>query len=603
MSSICIIYPEYKQNTVNPLRIILICLFLLTITFIKAQDNLEYKKDSLRQVISQTEGKEKLRAYTRLSYLYMSELGDDLKMDTLLTLFDEMDAEARTQGNISQQGMIRGNIIISFQNKGRHDEVIRRAPETLDFLAANKLWRFYYQIFSVIAESYTATGEYEQSITEAKKVYELAKEQKDDGGMAVALYIMANAYNHQKRWKEMEKSLRECIELLHNNDLYFNILTKAYTFLISSLKSQNRYDEALLVLPEFEKTIRHYEKYTNSPQREAWANFYIAGMYIYLDTGEYEKAGLWLEKVESGANAQVPQYELLRARALILASRKEYQEALTKIDSVIFIAGDQDIFLHNNLRQLKMNILIQMGHVNEAEQLFDDFIAAQDSIYKLEVSAQLDELRTQYEVDKHIIEKERNHNYFLFALGGCILLTVLLGIVIYYNRIITRKNRGLFRQIKEQDRLEDKLEEITYRYKTLTQSLPPSSEEKEISPELLQGDFQQQLLVTRLHEYLITHRRFANTEMNRDELLIPLATNRTTLSEAVKNVTGKTLMEYIQSIRVEEAKRMLDENPKLTMEAIAGECGMASRTFYRLFYNRYNITPSEYRKIALQAKN
>ena len=60
-----------------------------------AHNPLQHQKDSLRRVIEQSEGIDKLRSYNRLYYLYMSEIADDRKMDTLLTLFDQAEAEAR----------------------------------------------------------------------------------------------------------------------------------------------------------------------------------------------------------------------------------------------------------------------------------------------------------------------------------------------------------------------------------------------------------------------------------------------------------------------------------------------------------------------------
>lgn len=42
-----------------------------------AQSSLQHQKDSLRQVIEYSEGMDKLTAYNRLYYLYMSEVADD----------------------------------------------------------------------------------------------------------------------------------------------------------------------------------------------------------------------------------------------------------------------------------------------------------------------------------------------------------------------------------------------------------------------------------------------------------------------------------------------------------------------------------------------
>ena len=62
-----------------------------------------------------------------------------------------------------------------------------------------------------------------------------------------------------------------------------------------------------------------------------------------------------------------------------------------------------------------------------------------DSLWLIENNAQLDEIRTQYEVDKHVAEKERQRIIIFFSIGGCIVLAIALGIWIYLNRKITKR--------------------------------------------------------------------------------------------------------------------------------------------------------------------
>jgi AraC-like DNA-binding protein len=105
-------------------------------------------------------------------------------------------------------------------------------------------------------------------------------------------------------------------------------------------------------------------------------------------------------------------------------------------------------------------------------------------------------------------------------------------------------------------------------------------------------------LVESMREYIIKNKDITLTEIDRDKLAIALSTNRTTLSEAVKDVTGKTLMEYVHFLRLEEARKILESCNELSIEAIAEECGLNARTFYRLFKEHYRISPTEYRKMA-----
>ncbi len=556
-------------------------LYFLTLCFIlpiPAQNQRQELKDSLRRVIAQSEGKAKLKAYSRLYELYMPDVDNKEVMDTLKILFDQTEAEAIKQGNISAQGMVYGNLIIALVNGGKYDEAISKIPDCLDFYKKNKMWRFYYQIHMQLISLYNLKGDYEKASEEAQKMYNQAKEQNDKAGMATALYTTSTIYNIQERWKEQEQCLRESIAMLWEVSGYDNILTQAYAFLCMSLRSQERYDEVLKLIPEYEKAINRFEKAIGRTDIAAHINFNTVLMNNYIDTRQYDKAEVYLTQLEKMANNSINNFETLRAKALILQSRGKYNEALASIDSAMAQVSESEFDI-NLAREIKMEILARAGRVNEALEMYREIVAANKELSDTEVNARFDELRTQYEVAKHIAEKKRNFHYFLFALGACLFLAVLLACVFYYNRVITTKNHNLYKQIKEQDRLADKL-----------------SREASDTPSYTGEQFD---LMTQLREYLLTGDNIANVDINRDEIITALRTNKNTLSEAVKAVTGKSPMEYMRTMKIEEARRLLGKHPELTIEAVAYSCGFnIPSTFYRLFKKEYGISPSEYRKMA-----
>lgn len=561
-----------------------------------AQNNLQHQKDSLRQVIEHSEGIDKLRSYNRLYYLYMSEIADDQKMDTLLMLLNRVEAEAIKQGNAEMQGMVYGNAIIAHINRSEHDKVIEKAPAYLDFYIENGLWKFYYQIHMQLITAYNLKGEYESAVEEGEKMYARAKERKDKAGMATALYATGIIYNSQDRWKEEEKCFRECIGLLWEVSGYDNILTQSYAFLCMVLRAQNRYDDLLQLVPEYEKAIARFEKASGRAQPEARGNLYIALMNTYIDIREYDKAEPYLAKIEGLINNDISRFELLRARALILQSHGDYGKALAAIDSAMTRTPESD-FNRNSLRRIKMQILARMGRYREADGLLNEIIATNDTLKNVEVNARFDELRTQYEVEKHIAEKERNFHYLLFALAICLVLALLLAGAFYYNRTIALKNRKLYERIKEQDRLADELSRLENARQS--ESSPKDSGKKAGATELFASSGEQQNLVIRLQEYLLSDDNLSNTDINRDGIISALGTNKNALTDAVKSVTGKSPMEYMRTLKVEEARRKLDSHPELTIEAIAFSCGFnIPSTFYRLFRKQYGISPTEYRKMA-----
>ena len=101
-------------------------------------------------------------------------------------------------------------------------------------------------------------------------------------------------------------------------------------------------------------------------------------------------------------------------------------------------------------------------------------------------------------------------------------------------------------------------------------------------------------------EYLfskISHiMRSSHGRCTREELEMLLHYNGEYLNRIVKKQTGKTILEYGQSIYLEEARQLLSNTDK-SISSIIEELGFSNRShFYRLFKNAFGETPMDYRK-------
>lgn len=75
------------------------------------------------------------------------------------------------------------------------------------------------------------------------------------------------------------------------------------------------------------------------------------------------------------------------------------------------------------------------------------------------------------------------------------------------------------------------------------------------------------------------------------------------LSEFINSNYYKSFKQFINSYRVEEAKKIMEENDTITLTEIAFEVGFNSiPTFYRTFTEYYTISPGAYRKKMLCRK-
>jgi transcriptional regulator GlxA family with amidase domain len=70
-----------------------------------------------------------------------------------------------------------------------------------------------------------------------------------------------------------------------------------------------------------------------------------------------------------------------------------------------------------------------------------------------------------------------------------------------------------------------------------------------------------------------------------------------TLKRRFKAATGMTLIDYLQNLRVEQAKRLLESGP-LPVDEISAEVSYEDPSFFRrLFKRRTGLTPSQYRRL------
>ena len=92
---------------------------------------------------------------------------------------------------------------------------------------------------------------------------------------------------------------------------------------------------------------------------------------------------------------------------------------------------------------------------------------------------------------------------------------------------------------------------------------------------------------------------YVNPQITIKEVAAALSTNTRYLSEAIRNETQQTFNDYVNTLRLEQACRLIlsDKFSQMTIEGIAVESGFSTRSnFYRLFRSKYGLTPSELKK-------
>jgi len=98
-----------------------------------------------------------------------------------------------------------------------------------------------------------------------------------------------------------------------------------------------------------------------------------------------------------------------------------------------------------------------------------------------------------------------------------------------------------------------------------------------------------------LHITKIIHDQIDNEALSLDFIASEVVLSKMQLYRKIKEITGQTPMEYIRSIRLKQAEKLL-KTTNMTVQEIMFHCGFNNKAyFYREFAKKYHLTPKEYR--------
>jgi len=258
--------------------------------------------------------------------------------------------------------------------------------------------------------------------------------------------------------------------------------------------------------------------------------------------------------------------------------------------------GTENIVISNWYNMLKARLHFDMGDYRQAAQTAFNVIEGRDSLNTQRFATQINELRTIYELDKLELEAVRKqarirqqHIINIASLGGCFLLAFIVVCVAWNRKRLKEKNRGLISQLTEQDRLED---ELTQRKTTIGElqkrlQLYETIETADFNPEKetfekLDAMMKQEMLFTAI-------------DLKQKDVADKTGTTEKKLAICIKSATGMTYSEYINHLRLNHSRKLLLNYEYYTIEAVAAQTGFTRSNFYRLFKEKFKVTPDEYR--------
>ena len=561
---------------------VLVLALLATVSICSIEAN--NTADSIRMQMKHLTGEHLLQAHSNLCRLAAGQDNADEELAALNAYMDE----ARRQNDVESEGQARTMQIMCYYNYDMDDRLKETLPLHLAFMREHGLWDNYYNSWNTLVELHIYNDELQTALIEADKMYADAKENKSNHGIGVSGYCMGSIYQAMQRFTLAKQSLEESIVALSKEE-DISLLLAAYNALGETLDGLGQYEELRSMTSKWKSVLDNYKQmaeakgYTPSLNGQ-YLNCTLAALVAEIETEQHDRAAELLLEAEALVDGRnmIWRYKFLQVQARYYAAIKLYDKAIASNNEnmdILLSVGDSVSLLTVELQQA--HLLHTAGQHKEAAELYKQIIPRKDKLRNHELTAQLDELRTLYEVDKLTLKNQIATNRLYFLLVSSILLLIMVFSYIIYTRSLRRKNRILFDIYMQSKRKEEKLSAIKEK-----------AEKERLSNE--------EFLYNKLNKLMQREHLYKDQKMRKDDVVAKLNTNRTYLADAIKEcANGMTFSEYINLYRLRYAATLLTSNLDMNIYQVGDESGFNSRSTYnRLFQDYYGMSPSEFRDIA-----
>ena len=347
--------------------------------------------------------------------------------------------------------------------------------------------------------------------------------------------------------------------------------------------------------------------------------------------GHEEEATQWYNKFLSMQHIYIYDYKSIE---YYLFEKRLYDDVIRfghqRLDHLAAV-GDTLNPVCVTIYRLMARAYTEKGLYKEAINYYGLMDKANEELTRLGELSAVDEMSANYTT--YIAELDKQHRKHTYRLVNVLVIVAIIIIMsslislrtMHYNRIIRKKNLSLVKTIDELMRVRRAA------YQTAPASPDPSEGRGEqsgstfASPLPSEGlgeaalqesiadacagprksmesitEYQERKKFARMNHDIVEKKLFLDPTLTRTTLLEKYNIPRNNFSPMFQKFTGTSYSKYINNLRLEEAAKMLKEQPNYTVESIANDCGIPSvATLYRLFSQKYGMTPTEYRQTVL----
>ncbi len=567
-------------------------MFLILILFFSTIVHTQSLTDSLETELNKTTDVFiRINLLNELSYELIWQDADSAKQlsQSAVKLSTENNYDkglASAYRNLSLADKIEGNFPAAIAGINKSISIFERVNDTIKLA----------QSYKDLGDIYHSQGDNEQTSVEyLLKAIRLSETAGADKITAACYNNLALAYRKLEDYGKAASFLVLSIELkkkLGNiKSLVYSYVNMGIIYAHSSHpdKAIEFYNKALQIAEDFDNKV-HIAAINNNLS------------LIYKERKEFGKAKQSIlaalrsfREINDGVGISISYYNL----AELEKERQNYNKGMQYVQRCLekaleIDAAEQLLDAYKILYELYSN----NGKFKEAFEYLSMYKEKSDSVFNEQKHEQIADMQTKYETEKKVqqielLEKEQllsdsiieKQSITIYSAAGILIISIVFSVVVYRQYKMTLEaNKELVKKNLELMKSENSLNEL---------NKEPGKYSDKVKQEILD----------KLNKLIKEEKIFKTPKLSIDSLAKQLNTNRTYLSEIINEVYDSNFNQFINAMRVIEARKMLidPEFEICTIEAIAGEVGFSSKSvFHKSFKQFTGISPSFFRKNAIR---
>ncbi|NOR75545.1 MAG: tetratricopeptide repeat protein [Draconibacterium sp.] len=431
---------------------------LITVVFLQFQVTGKNSIDSLKHVLLEKKGEEKLKILEELSDYYINN-----NLDSNFYFLTELKKVAVQTENIKYEAIANTSLGLNFFFKGKYFDAEDYLQQAIQIQKQIKDTTGLAHSCNVLAGVYGESGQYSKSIKVLFDAIEIFEIQNNLKGMVTAFNNLGFLYMKLEDYEKAMEYYKKAIPVIDENKLENN-----KGFLFSNIgicfKEFNEYDSALVYYQKALEQYKIHETLNAIPiLYQSMGNLYGFRLNKQDSALVYFEEGIELAK-KYDTNSLI---ELYYSLGQLYYDQNKYNKSIDAFNESLIVADNSEdlngqMQAYFELFQVKK----ETNKLKEAIEHFENYLVIKDSIDTKETKTNISRLVEKYENDKNKIliqqlnEKQKADERLMAAMIVSIaFLVVLLAFIIY--ALFQRKKRNrLARELlkAEKQKVEEELQ-------------------------------------------------------------------------------------------------------------------------------------------------